>query len=298
MDKNTTTKDSLTKPTDEFNNLIFNPLVILTVFFIIILYFSFSLGNNGITQGFVFGDTSSLTSNSNNSTLLNIVLGIIIFYILIKFIEYIYNIDLSTKVYDLFTNTPKIDINIDHNSSTSSSTSSNYLDSNGDYNTLLLGDLDKQKQVFNIPGNKYDYDSAQAVCKAYNSNLATYNQVEDSYKNGGEWCNYGWSEGQMALFPTQQTTYNNLQKIEGHEHDCGRPGINGGYIANPNINFGVNCYGVKPLITQEESDLMKTMTPYPETEKDKAFQAEVNSLKNKISEILLSPFNYKSWTQI
>jgi hypothetical protein len=306
MDKNTTTKDSLTKPTDEFNNLIFNPLVILSVFFIIILYFSFSLGNNDSTQGFVFGDTSSLTSNSNNSTLLNIVLGIIIFYMLIKFIEYIYNIDLSTKIYDVFTNTPKIDINIDNNSSTNSSTgsstgsstSSNYLDSNGNYNSLLLDVLDKKKQVFNIPGNKYDYDSAKALCKAYNSELATYNQVEESYESGGEWCNYGWSEGQMALFPTQQTTYNNLQKIEGHEHDCGRPGINGGYIANPNINFGVNCYGVKPSITQEESDLMKTMTPYPETAKDKAFQAEVDSLKNKITEILVSPFNYKSWTQV
>ena len=301
MDVNTTTKDSLTKPRDDFNNLIFNPLIILTVFFIIILYFSFSLGNNSSSEGFVFGDTSS-DSNSTNSTILNIVLGIIIFYILIKFIEYIYNIDLSTKVYDLFTNTPKIDINIDHNSSTSStsssSTSSNYLDSNGNYNNLLLTDLDKTKQVFNISGNTYDYDSAKAVCKAYNSDLATYNQVEDSYKNGGEWCNYGWSEGQMALFPTQQTTYNNLQKIEGHEHDCGRPGINGGYIANPNIKFGVNCYGVKPLITQEASDLMKTMTPYPETEKDKAFQAEVDSLKNKINEILVSPFNYKSWTQV
>jgi hypothetical protein len=293
MDKNTTTNDSLTKPNNEFNNLIFNPLVILTVFFIIILYFSFSLGNNGSTQGFVFGDTSS-ESNSTNSTILNIVLGIIIFYILIKFIEYIYNIDLSTKIYDVFTDTPKVDISIDHNTTSSS----NYLDSNGNYSNLLLNDLDKKKQVFNIPGNKYDYDSAKALCKAYNSNLATYNQVEDSYKNGGEWCNYGWSEGQMALFPTQQTTYNNLQKIEGHEHDCGRPGINGGYIANPNVKFGANCYGVKRLITQEESDLMKTMTPYPETEKDKAFQAEVDSLKNKITEILVSPFNYKSWTQI
>jgi hypothetical protein len=297
MDKNTATNDSLTKPNNEFNNLIFNPLVILTVFFIIILYFSFSLGNNGSTQGFVFGDSSSLTSNSTISTILNIVLGVIIFYMLIKFIEYIYNIDLSTKIYDIYTDTAKVDINIDHNA-TSSSSSSNYLDSNGNYNTSLLGGLDKKKQVFNIPGNEYDYDSAQAVCKAYNSNLATYNQIEDSYKNGGEWCNYGWSEGQMALFPTQQTTYNNLQKIEGHEHDCGRPGINGGYIANPNIKFGVNCYGVKRLITQEESDLMKTMTPYPETEKDKAFQAEVDSLKNKIAEILVSPFNYNSWTQI
>ena len=283
MDVNTTTTDISTKPTDDFNNLIFNPLVILTVFFIIILYFSFSLGNNSSSEGFVFGDTSS-NSNSNNSTILNIVLGIIIFYMLIRFIEYIYNIDFSTKIYDVFTDTAKVDLNIITNDT---STSAN----------LLLNDLE-EKQVFNIPGNKYDYDSAKALCKAYNSDLATYNQVEDSYKSGGEWCNYGWSEGQMALFPTQQTTYNNLQKVEGHEHDCGRPGINGGYIANPNIQFGVNCYGVKPSITQEESDLMNTMTPYPETKKDKEFQAEVDSLKNKIAEILVSPFNYKSWTQI
>ena len=38
---------------------------------------------------------------------------------------------------------------------------------------------------------------------------------------------------QMALYPTQKKTYNKLQTIKGHEHDCGRPGINGGYIANP-----------------------------------------------------------------
>ena len=95
----------------------------------------------------------------------------------------------------------------------------------------------------------------------------------------------------------KQASYDSLQKIEGHENDCGRPGINGGYIANPNVQFGANCYGIKPLITQEEHDLMKTMTPYPETEKDKEFQRQVNTLKNKVNEILVSPFNYKSWTQ-
>ena len=175
---------------------------------------------------------------------------------------------------------------------------SDYLDTKKDkYKNKLVNELNNDKQVFNIPGNTYDYDSAKAVCKAYNADLATYNQVEESYEKGGEWCNYGWSEGQMALFPTQQTTFDTLQKIEGHEHDCGRPGINGGYIANPNVKFGANCYGIKPLITQEEHDLMKTMTPYPETEKDKQFQKEVDSLKNKINEILVSPFNYKSWTQ-
>ena len=29
-------------------------------------------------------------------------------------------------------------------------------------------------------------------------------------------------------------------------NNCGRPGVNGGYFDNPNIKFGVNCYGQKP----------------------------------------------------
>ena len=71
MDVNNTTKVNSTivnsiNPNDDFSNLIFNPIVILTVFFVIVLYFSFSLGNNGSTEGFVFGDTGS-DSNSNNS---------------------------------------------------------------------------------------------------------------------------------------------------------------------------------------------------------------------------------------
>ena len=49
----------------------------------------------------------------------------------------------------------------------------------------------------------------------------------------------------MALYPINQT-WKKFQKIEGHEHDCGRPGLNGGYIKNPNVRFGVNCYGTNP----------------------------------------------------
>jgi len=155
-----------------------------------------------------------------------------------------------------------------------------------------------RKQVFNIPGNTYTYEDGKAICKAYGGDLATYEQVEDAYNNGGEWCNYGWSDKQMALFPTQQNTYNNLQQIKGHEHDCGRPGINGGYIANPDIKFGVNCYGIKPRITRNEEELMQTMTPYPETKQDVEFQQKVDFWKNKANEILLSPFNYNSWEEI
>ena len=40
-----------------------------------------------------------------------------------------------------------------------------------------------------------------------------------------------------------------LGKLQGDENlknACGRPGINGGFIGNPNVRFGANCYGVKP----------------------------------------------------
>jgi hypothetical protein len=50
----------------------------------------------------------------------------------------------------------------------------------------------------------------------------------------------------MAYFPTQKATYDRLAQNPNTKNACGRPGINGGYMANPNIRFGVNCYGVKP----------------------------------------------------
>jgi len=101
-------------------------------------------------------------------------------------------------------------------------------------------------EVFNIANNEYTYNDAQIVCNTYGAELATYDQIEDAYLNGGEWCNYGWSADQMAFFPTQKSTWSNLQGNPNTQNACGRPGINGGYFANPNIQFGANCYGVKP----------------------------------------------------
>ncbi len=156
----------------------------------------------------------------------------------------------------------------------------------------------RKEEVYNIPGNYFNYDDAKSLCQAQGARLATYNEVEDAYNNGAEWCNYGWSEGQMALFPTQKTTYDGLQKIKGHENDCGRPGVNGGYMANPEIQYGVNCYGYKPKMTKEEEELMNTSTPYPKTEKDLQMERRVNYWKTKLDEILVSPFNYTSWSRV
>ena len=99
----------------------------------------------------------------------------------------------------------------------------------------------------------------------------------------------------MALYPTQKTTWHRLQKIQGHKHDCGRPGVNGGFIKNKNVRFGVNCYGTKPQITEEEQKLMNNATPYPLTEEDRKINKLVKKYKKNLSSILVSPFNYTSW---
>jgi hypothetical protein len=163
----------------------------------------------------------------------------------------------------------------------------------------ILGDKNIifKKQVFNIPKNKYTYNEANALCKALDSRLANYSELEEAYRQGGEWCNYGWSSNQMALFPTQKKTWEKLQKIKGHENDCGRPGINGGYIANKDIHFGVNCYGYKPRIRQKEEELMSSQPLYPRTKEDIEMEKRVDYWKNHLDEILISPFNKNIWNK-
>ena len=274
MEVNTTSTVDPVNMYNNLNNFILNPVVFIIVFLIIVSYFilSYSLGNND----------NSFSNESGQSIMSIIIIFVLIFLIIVNAFQYFFNVNVTAYIKGFFT--PKAEIDIIVNQS--------------NYNPSPVPEIKFKKQVYNIPGNYYDYENAKALCNAYGSNLATYSQIEDAYKNGAEWCNYGWSAEQMALFPTQQKTYNNLQKIPGHEHDCGRPGINGGYMANPQLKFGVNCYGNKPKITTEEEELMKNVSPYPQTLKDYAFQMRVDYWKNKVSEILVSPFNYNTWGEI
>ena len=273
---------STTDPVNMYNYLnsyILTPIVFLILFLIIIAYFLFfsSLGNNTGTS-----NISSSSIEGGQNTMGIIIIAILIVLILINAFQYFFSISITAYIKDFFSDKPILDIVVDQST----------------YNPSSVPEIRFKKQVFNIPGNYYKYDNAKALCQAYGASLATYQQVEDSYKNGGEWCNYGWSDGQMALFPTQKKTFDNLQKIKGHEHDCGRPGINGGYIANPNVQFGINCYGNKPKITKEEENLMDIASPYPQTVEDIAFQQKVDLWKNKVDSVLVSPFNYNNWSQI
>ena len=258
------------------NNYILNPTVFIIIILIIVAFFVFSssLDTNAVGLG-----------NENESTGSNlmgiIVVAILIVLIIINAFQYFFSINVTAYIQGLFSPNTTVDIVVDQSAYQPEASP--------------VPEIRFKKQVFNIPGNYYNYDNAKAICNAYGSDLATYDQIEKAYNNGAEWCNYGWSANQLALFPTQKQTYDNLQKIPGHEHDCGRTGVNCGFIANPNVKFGVNCYGYKPKITDEEEELMKTASPYPETVKDVAFQKQVDHWKNKVDEILVSPFNYSSW---
>jgi hypothetical protein len=153
-------------------------------------------------------------------------------------------------------------------------------------------------QVFHVPDNRFQYDEARAVCTAYGARLANYHEVEDAYRHGGEFCQYGWSEGQMALYPTQSKTYETLQKIPGHEHDCGRPGVNGGYMANPKVRYGVNCFGLKPRMTPTEQYLMENQPPVSETNATRTARAQVEYWKTHLSSLLVAPFNARQWSRL
>lgn len=190
-----------------------------------------------------------------------------------------------------------------HSDASGNDVSGNKINNTKDKKTVskdISGNKAKPDEVFNIRNNLYTYDEAAAVCSIYNSKLATYEQVEDSYNAGGEWCNYGWSEGQMALFPTQKETWHKLQKSDKTKNSCGRPGINGGYMMNPTIRFGVNCFGQKPDPKQSDTALMLANgdIKIPESDADKELNIKLKIWKDHPDKfLLLNSFNRKEWRE-
>ena len=282
---------------DYINGILSNPSIIVIIVIVLVVYISifFSLGESSSSSSSgssfnLFSSSSSdisgtgATSDAGSKTISIFLISIFLVLMLINGLQYLFGVDIIAKIKNIFTGTPEVDITIDPSAALSSISG--------------VPEIVRAPQVFNVPGNKYVYPDAKALCSAYGSRLATYKEIEDDYEGGAEWCNYGWSEGQMALYPTQQKTWDELQKIEGHENDCGRPGINGGFIQNPAVKFGVNCFGYKPQMTPEEEDIMASTQIYPKTLKDIAMENRVKYWKDKLTSSLVSPFNHSSWSKI
>ena len=264
-----------------------NPVVLIVLTIVILLYyilFSY-LGVSAPRVDAGVGPSTGIT------VLETFMWGLFIFLVLINGLQYFFGVDIKAGVKNLFSPIPEVDITV-------TSEGSGLADADADAGPITVPEITLEKQVFHIPDNKYTYDDANAVCQAYGGRLASYTEIADAYKMGGEWCGYGWSQGQLGLFPTQKATYDKLQKTPGHENDCGREGINGGYIANPNVRFGANCYGYKPVITSEEREAMADEMVVPLTPQEREFEKKVRYYRGNLPDIMVSPFNYSRWSQI
>lgn len=269
--------------TNYLNDAATNPMVIIVLAIVIIGYYAL-FSSLGVSKG-----QSSSSGAGTGMVFLEVMLwGVFILLVLMNGMQYIFNTDITASIKNIFSGEPEIDIVVDPDDIAGDITGGN----------SPVPEIKLTKQVFHVPDNKYNYNNAKAICRAYGGRLATIKEVQKAHDNGGDWCSYGWSDGQMALYPTQYDKWAHLQKIKGHEHDCGRPGVNGGYIANPNVNFGVNCYGYKPKITQEEASAMQMAPLYPKTQRERAFDKRVDYWRNKLTEIEVAPFNHNNWSVI
>lgn len=155
----------------------------------------------------------------------------------------------------------------------------------------------ERNEVFNVGKNIFTYDDAKAVCASFGSRLATYDEVENAYNKGGEWCNYGWSDGQAIYFPTQKETWQKLQKSESTRNTCGRPGVNGGYMDNSKLRFGANCFGKKPKPSTSNLAAMVSPTVAPKTEEDLLLEKKIdfwNANRDKL--IKINSYNNNKWS--
>ncbi len=149
-------------------------------------------------------------------------------------------------------------------------------------------------QVYNVSKNTFTYYDAEPLCKAMGAELATYDQVKSAWERGADWCNYGWVKGQMAVYPTQKETWEKLQAgPEEQRMACGNPGLNGGYFDNPEMRFGVNCYGPKPSQSKHDANVLGKGAPLSPGALE--FDRKVAKYRSESDSLGVLPFNNEKW---
>ena len=201
----------------------------------------------------------AVVSSQEYSAVEWIIFAFFVLVIVIVGFQYFFGVNITTSIKQIFEK-PKLDINVVNTSGVAATKS----------------------EVFHVPG-QYDYVNAKALCRAYGGTLANIQQINDAHKAGADWCDYGWSDDQMALYPTQMKTWKEFKETGMHKTDCGRPGVNGGYFNNAKQKLGANCFGPKPAQIGEIKPLVIPKTP------------EEEAWKEPLPEV--APFNYQKWEQ-
>ena len=156
--------------------------------------------------------------------------------------------------------------------------------------------LPPAKEIFTISKNNYSYYDAAPLCKALGAELATYDQVKEAWQKGADWCNYGWVKGQMAVYPTQKATYEELQQGPAEQKGaCGKPGLNGGYFDNPELKYGVTCIGKRPSQSQHDANAIMAGSTRPLTQSGLEFDKKVELFKEEAETMGVLPFNKEHW---
>lgn len=146
-------------------------------------------------------------------------------------------------------------------------------------------------QVFNIKNNIYTYDDSAAVCGAFGAEVATIDQLIAAHKAGADFCNVGWLKDGLAAYPIQYSTWKTLQdNVPEKRGMCGTPGIN---LArnDPNLLYGVNCYGVKPAPKGNEKIKQSLIS-----DKQMAINAKIAEFQKNMNSIGISSFNQDNWS--
>jgi hypothetical protein len=166
-------------------------------------------------------------------------------------------------------------------------------------------DKKDKKEVFLIY-NKYNYLDAKDICKVYDGRLATEKDLELAFKNGANWCNWGWLDGEKIGYPVQEKFWLSIEKK--HKGFCGpTAGINKIYNIDPLKQYSVTCYGIKPPKSEKDKQLETVLHEITEdtslkTQIDQCKQSKREAEKNKWlneqkNNIRILEFNNSEWSE-
>ena len=253
------------------NNFGSNPFVLVVLIFIILIYYLLFAFLGGSNESY---DEDNRIPKGGFVFIEALLWGLFIVLVFINGLSYFFNINIITELKNLLGEEPEINIE----------------------STIDVRDLSMNlKEVYHVPGNRFTYHDAKAVCNAFEGELATYDQLRSAQQNGASWCSYGWTKDQLGLYPTSHNHWKKLKEKEGHEYDCGLPGVNGGYVSNPHVRLGSNCYGYKPKQSDLEVEHLSENKIYPKTNKELLFESRVDYWKDRLGNVLLAPFNNENW---
>jgi len=71
--------------------------------------------------------------------------------------------------------------------------------------------------------------------------------------------------------------------------------LNGGFFDNPELRFGVNCYGSKPSQSQHDEAKMNQGAPLSPGALE--LQKKINKFRTEASSVGVMPFNGNKWSQ-